>query len=75
MSTTRKTADVSRVIRADELYTLRGAEVRLNWGRKTTSRALKSGLRAISFGREKYLRGATILAFFERLETEQNGPP
>lgn len=72
MTTNGRKPDVPRVIRAGELYTLREAERRLNWGRKTTSRAMREGLQAVAYGREKYLRGATILAWFEGLEREQS---
>ncbi len=63
-----KPNDHTGVIAADELYTLREAGRRLNWGRKTLQRAQRDGLQAVTYGREKYIRGAAILAFFERLE-------
>ncbi len=60
-------------IRADEVYTLAEACRRLGWGRRTWWQAEKAGLRAVRFGKQKFLRGAAVLEFFERLEAEGNG--
>jgi hypothetical protein len=56
-----------------EVYPLREAQRRLRWGRKTMTRAQRDGLRSVAYGREKYIRGAEILRFFEALESNQAG--
>lgn len=56
-------------ISALEVYTISEACRRLNWGRKTFWRAEEAGLRAVAFGRAKYVRGAEILRFFRQMES------
>lgn len=59
----------SAAISAGELYPIREAARRLRWGRKTMMRAQREGLRCVLYGREKYVRGEAILAFFKGLES------
>lgn len=52
---------------------MREAQRRLRWGRKTMTKAQRDGLRVVTYGREKYVRGAELLRFFEALESDQAG--
>lgn len=54
-----------------EVLLLSEACRRLNWGRETFWSAKRAGLRSIAFGRQKFLLGADVLSFFERLADEQ----
>jgi hypothetical protein len=60
-------------IRADEILPLREAARRLGWEQKTIRRAQREGLRAIPFGRLKYVRGADVLEFFGKLADAGQG--
>ena len=73
MKTTGKAADVSGVIREDEMYLLSVAESRLRVGRKAMHAAQRAGLRTIQFSRSKYVTGRELLRFFGELERKQHG--
>lgn len=62
-----------RHIAAGELYPIEEASRRLGWGRKTMIKAQRDGLKAVLYGRTKYVRGQVILDFFERLEGKADG--
>ena len=58
-------------IHASEVLPLREAARRLGWEQKTIRRAQREGLRAITFGRFKYVRGVDVLDFFGQLAEQQ----
>jgi hypothetical protein len=57
-------------ISALEVYPISEAARRLGWGRKTMTRAQRQGLKTVMFGRQKYVRGESIIQFFKELERE-----
>ncbi|MCX7428841.1 MAG: hypothetical protein NTW96_24850 [Planctomycetia bacterium] len=65
---TKPSATPDRSISALEVYTVAEACARLRWGRKTFWHAERMGLKSVSFGRSKYLRGAEILRWFCEME-------
>jgi hypothetical protein len=56
---------------AGEVLPLAIVRQRLGWGHKTAAKALREGLPAVEFGRCKYVLGADVIRFFERLRQEQ----
>jgi len=58
-------------IRSDELLSLAELRRRLGWQEHAVRQARRAGLRLVSFGREKYVLGADVLQFFEKLGAEQ----
>ncbi len=65
------TTDTGRgPIRADEVYPLRDACRRLGWRAHALRQAKLKGFRTILFGRERYVLGRDVLAFFEKLADE-----
>lgn len=62
------------VVRDGELYSLRELARRLGWHEHALRQARAAGLPMIRFGKEKYILGADVLAFFRRLgERQANG--
>lgn len=59
-------------ISRDELVTLAELKRRLNWEHYNVRIAKERGLRIIKFGCNKYVLGSDLLAFFEKLEREQD---
>ena len=60
------------VIRGDEVYRLQEFQRRFGWREHAVRQARAAGLRMISFGREKYILGADVLAFFRGLSDSQS---
>lgn len=58
-------------IHADELLPLPILKKRLGWGNRSIAQAQRDGLRAVVFGRGKYVLGRDLLAFFDRLGEQQ----
>ena len=58
-------------IRSDELLPLSEVRRRLGIGYKTAAKAQRDGLRTIPYGRQKFVLGADILAFFRDLAERQ----
>ena len=54
-------------IRSDEILPAAELRRRLNWGRKTYSKALSDGLKVVRYGRVDYLLGNDVLDFFRKL--------
>ena len=59
------------VISIHELYTLGEARRRLRWTESAMRAARRRGLRLLSSGKRKYVRGSEIVRF---LESEQGSP-
>ena len=57
-------------IHVDEVLPLREVSRRLGWASKTQRAAQRMGLRTISFGRMKYVRGRDVALFFDKLAAE-----
>ena len=65
--------NASGVVRGDEVYSLTELRRRLQWGEHATRMAKAAGLRLVPFGREKFVLGADVLAFFRKLADRQQG--
>lgn len=70
-----KTTSVPGVIRADELYLAAEVCRRLRWRAHAYRQARRAGLRPIKFGRQSYLLGTSVLAFFQELGEKEAGQP
>ena len=63
------------VIRADELYTVNEIKLRLGVQEHGLRQMKRAGLKVIHFGRRNYVRGQSVLDFFERIEQHgKQGP-
>ena len=60
-------------IHRDEVLPFAVAAARLGWCAKSRRFAQRDGLKVISYGRYQYVRGADLLAFFDRLAAQQAG--
>ena len=60
-------------VSAGEILLARELCRRLAWERKTLTHAKREGLLTIRFGRSDYVRGADVLAFFDRQAEQQAG--
>jgi hypothetical protein len=58
-------------ILADAVYNKRSLCASLQWEHRTWAHAVKEGLRVVSFGKQKFVLGREVLAFFERLADQQ----
>lgn len=58
-------------IHVGRLYTAVAFRRRLGWGLKAYRHAKRKGLRVSQFGRQEFVMGADVLAFFQRLAEEQ----
>jgi hypothetical protein len=58
-------------IRADEILPLAVVRQRLGWGNKTAARAIRDGLPAVEYGRQKFCLGRHVLEWFAELAQEQ----
>ena len=58
-------------VRSDEVLSLRELQRRFGWREHALRQARLAGLRMIPFGREKYVLGANLLAFFATLAEQQ----
>lgn len=56
------------VIRGDVVYRKAALQRELGWKEHALRQAKAAGLPFICFGREKYILGSDVLAFFERLK-------
>jgi hypothetical protein len=63
--------ETSGSVRADEVLSLRELQRRFGWREHALRQARMAGLRMIPFGREKYVLGADLLAFFATLAEQQ----
>lgn len=59
-------------VRADAVYRAVECRRRLAWGLKSYRHAKRKGLRTTKFGRQEYVAGADVLAFFGRLADDQS---
>lgn len=50
-------------VRSDELLTLAELKRRLSWGDRSVAAAQRAGLRAVGFGRQKFVLGADVIAW------------
>jgi len=57
----------SRAVQADEILPLAELRHRWGWGEEKIRKARRAGLRTIKFGREVFVRGSDLLAFFDVL--------
>jgi hypothetical protein len=60
-------------VNASEIYTMREAGRRLAMAHKLLCDAQRQGLRTILFGRQKYVLGSDLIAFFRGLAERQAG--
>ena len=58
-------------VSASELLMVRELCRRLGWERKSLAHAKREGLRTVKFARFDYVRGADVLAFFDKLAEQQ----
>lgn len=59
------------VVNGNEVYSLGELRRRLQWQEHAVRQARLSGLRLITFGRQKFVLGSDVLDFFARLAERQ----
>ena len=59
-------------ILADAVYNKRALCAGLQWEHRTFRHAVQEGLRIIAFGKQRFILGKDVLAFFEKLAERQN---
>jgi len=64
-------SDARGSIRADEAVSLVELRRRFGWGEHSIRQARRQGLEFLTFGSQKYVLGADVLAFFRGLKGEK----